>query len=37
MAGIEMAGELPGMTLKLHIPGYDSVTDTKVPPWITSR
>jgi len=35
--GLDAIDGTPVIDIKPYIPGYDSVTDTKVPPWITSR
>jgi len=35
--GLDAVDGTPVVDIKPYIPGYDSVTDTKVPSWITSR
>ena len=35
--GLDAIEGTPVIDIKSYIPGYDSVANTKVPPWITSR
>ncbi len=35
--GLDAIDGTPVIDIKPYIPGYDSVANTKVPPWITSR
>jgi len=35
--GLDAIDGTPVIDIKPYIPGYDSVIDTKVPPWITSQ
>ena len=35
--GLDAIDGTPVIDIKPYIPGYDSVTNSKVPPWITSR
>ncbi len=35
--GLDAIDGIPVIDIKPYIPGYDSVANTKVPPWITSR
>jgi tRNA-Thr(GGU) m(6)t(6)A37 methyltransferase TsaA len=35
--GLDAIDGTPVIDIKPHIPGYDSATDAKVPPWITNQ
>jgi len=35
--GIDLLDGTPVLDIKPHIPGYDSVADAKVPPWVTEK
>jgi tRNA-Thr(GGU) m(6)t(6)A37 methyltransferase TsaA len=35
--GLDAIGGTPVIDIKPYIPGYDSVANTKVPPWITNQ
>ena len=34
--GLDAIDGIPVIDIKPYIPGYDSVANTKIPPWITS-